>query len=141
METQTPEQYPVKTKKRGAWVVIVIIFAIIVAGATYMMMRDNNDSDEAASIGGTVQITNTALEPQTVIIKKGETVTWTNVDENAEVAHQLMSSVDTDEHSIDSHGPLAPGDTYTAVFEEAGTYKYHDATDPVGMTGVVIVEE
>lgn len=104
------------------------------------------DSEPAAKVG----MTNTMkFTSDTVRIKAGETVEWTN---SSLLAHTVTGdpskaaidgSVQLPEGSktFDS-GMLSPDQTYTHTFKIAGTYKYfcipHEATK---MFGWVIVEE
>ena len=73
---------------------------------------------------------NFAFSPDSVEIKVGETVTWTNEDA---AAHTV-----TGDGGVDS-GQLATGQTYSKTFDTAGTYAYHCSIHPA-MTGTVVVK-
>ena len=79
-----------------------------------------------------VSISNYAFHPATITIVIGvnNTVTWTN---NDAVSHTVTSDT-----SLFGSGTLAPGDTYTHEFDQAGTYGYHCSIHNF-MTGTVIV--
>jgi plastocyanin len=64
-----------------------------------------------------ISITSTAFDPQTLNIKTGDTVIWTN---NDTVAHTIV----TDNQALNS-GAIAPVATFTFVFKRVGTYSYH----------------
>lgn len=84
-------------------------------------------SDQAAT--NQIMIKNFTFSPQTVTIKSGTTVTWTNQDS---VAHTVISD------SFASNN-LNPGDTFQFTFNTPGTYNYHCSIHP-SMTGTVIVQ-
>lgn len=66
-----------------------------------------------------VKIVNFAFEPEPVVAKVGETITWTNND-------AAPHTVTLDDGSADS-GNLAKGSTFDHAFDAAGTYTYHCA--------------
>jgi plastocyanin len=74
--------------------------------------------------------------PKSVTVKKGQEVTWTNTDgtpHHLTADQTILSGFDTSE-------PLDQGDTYTYIFDKAGTYHYYDAADPAHLTGTVTVQ-
>jgi plastocyanin len=77
-----------------------------------------------------VVISNFAFGPQTVTVRIGTTVTWTNKD--------------TDEHTVTAQdgsfnsAPLATNATYQHTFTKAGTYGYLCTIHPF-MTATVVV--
>lgn len=76
-----------------------------------------------------ISIANFSFNPQTLNVKIGTTVTWTNDDP---VPHQPVGS-------IFSSQILNTGDSYSFTFTQAGTYNYHCAIHP-SMTGQIIVQ-
>ena len=81
--------------------------------------------------GAKVSLANIAIDPTSVTIKVGETVTWTN---NDPFAHRLVG----DKGEFDS-GTMAGGATFGFTFKTAGTFAYHCSIHP-SMTGTVIVQ-
>lgn len=90
----------------------------------------------------TAQITITAqgFVPQTILVKKGSTLNWTNRDNKP---RQIAS----DPHPTHSLLPLlgrgkilSAGSSYTFTFEKVGTFTYHDEENPLKLKGVVIVK-
>jgi plastocyanin len=79
-----------------------------------------------------VKINQFAFGPQSITVKVGTTVTWTNGDQ--------------DSHTVTSQGNSGPlksatlgnGDTYKYTFTKAGTYEYLCTIHPF-MTGTVVV--
>jgi plastocyanin len=76
-----------------------------------------------------VTISGFAFNPQTVTVKAGTLVKWTNQDA---VAHSVKSS-------LFSTPDLQTGDSYEYNFTQPGTYDYSCGIHP-SMTGKVIVE-
>lgn len=110
---------------------VLVAAAVLAAGCT-----DYGSTDGSADDTEQVQTTNVSMmdlqfQPQNIRISSGDTVTWTNDDS---VAH----TVTADNGDFDS-GRLEPGQTFTHVFEEAGTYDYSCTIHP-GMVGTVTVQ-
>ena len=86
-------------------------------------------SSGAASGGSAVTIQNFAFDPQSVTVKVGTTVTWTNKDSAT--------------HTVTGSGwgsdQLATGAAYSHTFDKAGSYDYHCSIHP-SMTGTIIVQ-
>jgi plastocyanin len=70
--------------------------------------------------------------PETITIKKGTTLTWTNEDE-------AVHTVTADDGSYDS-GRLGLGATFSRTFDRAGTFSYSCAIHPP-MKATLVVEE
>ncbi|TSC71708.1 MAG: plastocyanin-like protein [Parcubacteria group bacterium Gr01-1014_38] len=87
--------------------------------------------------GATVSIATTGFSPATVSVPVNGTVTFTNSDTQS---HQVSS----DPHPIHTNYPplngdvLAPGQSRTVTFTQAGTFGYHDHLNP-GLRGTVTV--
>lgn len=88
---------------------------------------------------GQVRINSNGFMPQTIKIKKGEMVTWTNQDNKT---HQLAADPHPTHTSLTGleSDPLFLNDSYTFIFEESGTYSYHDHFNPTKLRGTVMVE-
>ena len=65
-----------------------------------------------------VEIKNSAFLQPTLTIKKGDTVKWTN---NDGASHTVVF----DSGSEISSGTLAQGQSYSHIFNDAGTFAYH----------------
>lgn len=66
-----------------------------------------------------VTIKNYAFAPQSLTIKVGTPVTWSNRDATAHTATMDQGSLDT--------GTINPGQSKTIDFKHPGTYAYHCA--------------
>lgn len=86
-----------------------------------------------------ISISEDGFVPGTITIKAGTQVTWTNTDKSS---HQVAS----DPHPIhsglaDLESPaLLTNDSYSFVFEEVGSFTYHDHLNPLKFRGTVVVE-
>jgi len=96
------------------------------------------DSDDAAAEQAlTVEIGDNAFAPNKLTIPLGATVVWT---QNGQRAH----TVTADDGSFAS-GTLEPGSTFSATFDEPGTFSYHcefhGGPAGQGMSGAIIVSD
>ena len=82
-----------------------------------------------ASGGANVSIKDFAFSPQSLTIKVGTTVTWTNQDD---VTHSVTADTGVFNASID------PGETVSFTFTIVGTYQYHCNPHP-DMIGTIVV--
>src|SRR5674476_325016 len=83
-------------------------------------------STPSSSAGGTsVAIANYAFTPQTLTVKAGTTVTWTNDDS---VPHNVISATNMSPSatttSAFASGNFNQGQTFTFTFSKPGTYYY-----------------
>ena len=74
--------------------------------------------------------------PQVVTVKVGTTLTWVNVDS---VNHSVDSGTSANPTSLFDSGDIAPGQSFSYTFAQAGTYTYYCDLHE-GMVGVVIVQ-
>ena len=81
----------------------------------------------------TVSITKAGFVPATLTIPNGDSVTWKN---NDTTNHQIVS----DNGTFTTTRVLAPGQSATRIFPEAGTFAYHDASN-TALKGTVTVQE
>lgn len=79
-----------------------------------------------------ITIQNFAFSPKTVTVKKGTKVTWTNQDV---ASHTVTSDTGTELNSE----LLGKGESFSHVFNEAGTFAYHCTPHP-NMQATVVVE-
>jgi plastocyanin len=78
----------------------------------------------AATSGVTIDIKNYAFAPATATVAVGTKVTWVNEDT---VPHTVTTT--SGPASFDN-GQVAPGASFSAIFETAGTYSYYCADHP-----------
>jgi plastocyanin len=97
-----------------------------------MSMSPKATKAAPAVASGSITIKEFAFGPATVTVKVGDTVTWTNEDQDP---HTVTSQ--------DRNGPLRSatmntGDSYQYKFTKAGSYAYLCTIHPF-MTGTVVV--
>lgn len=78
-----------------------------------------------------VTIQNFSFNSSSIIVKKGDTVVWTN---NDAVGHTV-----TGDNGGPASSTISPGGTYSFKFNTAGTFGYHCSIHP-SMTGTIIVQ-
>ena len=96
--------------------------------------EDENDNERMT----TVSLTDAGFEPQTINIKAGMTVVWTNNTS----ATADVSSAQHPTHLVYpplNLGNFDPGNSVSLVFDEPGSYKYHNHLNP-SKFGTVVVE-
>jgi plastocyanin len=79
-----------------------------------------------------ISINDFAFKPQTLTVKAGTTVTWTNKDADA---HGIASS----NNAFARSKALDTNDDYSFTFSTPGTYQYFCYIHPQ-MTGTIVVE-
>ena len=139
-----------------AVLVIVVIAVIVLGGGAFLLVKDStknqpttetdmsnmqqstsNTKSPTPTATDVVTIENFAFSPANITVKKGTTVTWTNKDS---AAHTVTQDSNTPGGpGMDSKG-LSQGESYTATFTTAGTFKYHCAFHS-SMSGTVTVTE
>lgn len=134
----TPQATP-RRRRIGKWLSLAVVVLVLGGGSVWWLLRDDSRTVEAEATA-TVEITAEGFIPETVKIKKGETITWINKDTQP---HQTASDphpTNDGLEELNSEEPLAEGESYTATFEEAGTFTYHDELNPTGIKATVVVE-
>lgn len=117
---------------------VLVIALLIIIGAVapisfnknYKSMTPSNiNTGSQTVVPNSVSIQNFAFNPQTLTVKAGTTVIWTNSDS---VTHSIKSS------TFNSAG-LGNGDTFKFIFNTPGTFDYSCGIHPA-MTGTIIVQ-
>ena len=103
---------------------------VILSAVAVLSLAITGASQPASTVTKAVKITATAFTPASVTINTGDAVKWTNSDTKN---HQVVAN-----NGAFASPTIAPGKTYTHVFNTAGTYRYHDALHP-SLTGRVVV--
>ena len=100
-----------------------VVGSVLAAGVLFA------DADTAASA---VSIDNFTFGPQSLTVKAGTTVTWTNKDD---IPHGIASS----NNAFTRSQALDTDDSYSFTFTTPGTYQYFCYIHP-HMVGTVVVE-
>ncbi len=121
--------------------VTMIVTIAFVATAQPKIVDFGNQKTIRISIG------KDGLSPSHIVISKGATVTWTN---NDSVTHSVMRQHEYDTHkhaatarsSVDpdvfSSPELKPGESYSFIFNDVDSTKYHDPLNP-SITGKITI--
>lgn len=133
------------------FLLIIAVFVVLVGGFFLLSNKTKNsqvNQNQATQKqnpttakpveGKAVTVTNKGFEPQTITIKKGQRIVWTNksgasvtVNSDAHPTHLLWPFLNL--------GQFANGSSVSVVFEKAGKYTYHNHFNP-SQTGTVIAE-
>ena len=123
-------------------VLITVVVIIIIATGAWFIFGSNKQAQPINSMtqtntsqtpvtGTNITIQNFKYSPETITIKSGSSITWTNQDR---VGH----SATADDNSFDT-GVLDQGQSKTITFSKPGTYAYHCNVHPM-MKATVIVQ-
>jgi len=120
---------------------ILSVIAIGASGNTSVFAQ--SDKVQASIVPGASTLTDTAVSPNPIQAKVGQTVVWTNDDSAFHtVTSGLIGAADAGK-AFDSglQGPTAltvKGKTFEHKFDAAGEFPYHCTLHPA-MTGSIIV--
>lgn len=137
-----PGDSPARKNRRLILLIGGVIILLLLAALTVAIFKKNTGNSRVASLipAADVSITGSGFNPATIKIKKGQTVTWTNLDSKP---HQVESDpFPTAEKlpELNAETPSEKGGSYSYTFEKSGTYTYHDRLNPLRFQGTVIVE-
>ncbi len=117
-------------------VIGLVVLILIIGVASYYAFRTQpaNQAPNLVQIApAAVSVTSAGFSPQTVTVKVGQGVVWTNSD----VSHHTVTS-DNPKPVFSSGQDLKRDDSFSYVFDKTGTYPYHDGHN-IGHGGIVIV--
>ncbi len=87
-----------------------------------------------------VTIDKKGFMPETITVKKGTIVTFTNKDSKP---HRVATDPHPSHTSVpgfDSQTTIVKGQSYSFYFDKKGSFTYHDETSPIKIKGTIIVE-
>ncbi len=99
--------------------------------SAFALAGEMKDADNTSSKQNTIEIKDFAFNPQTLTVKSGEKITWTNRDEEP---HTVVSV----EKQFKKSSALDTDQTFTITAGAPGTYTYFCSVHPK-MTGTIIV--
>lgn len=133
--------------KKNIWILIVV--AIAVVAGLFLLLGSKSINPTSTNVKpnvtgkysvpvSEVSVTQSGFEPQTITIKPGVTVVWSNksggdvtVNSDNHPTHLLWPFLNL--------GKFANGSKVSVVFKTAGTYTYHNHLNP-SQKGTVIVK-
>jgi plastocyanin len=128
-------------KKKPALIIAAAIVLLIIVMVSVMALKKDNAAPAGAQVDISSSVANVSIDatgylPKTIKVKKGQEITWTN---KHDAVHRLTAD-QTVLPGFDTAELLEPGDSYTYIFDKAGTYHYYDPSDPKAYVGTVTVE-
>lgn len=133
---------------RTAWkvtgtIALVIALLVGITGGVILTKREAANQASAATVRGatvTIEMGGT-LSPETIGIKKGQSITWINQDGRR--SRRIVATNDSASQGLRGFGTneaLIKGESYTYVFQQAGTFHYYDPTS-AQIIGTVVVTQ
>lgn len=145
-------------------ILLIIVIVVLAAGLIYVLAGKNLMSttgtgsqnklsplgppeaqvgSEANNAGRTVSKNRVVLksnfQPETMTIKAGETVTWTNDSGFTASINSDPHPIHTDYGPMNNVGQLMNGEFKSFTFNTPGTYKYHNNNKPE-QKGTIVVQ-
>ncbi len=106
----------------------LILLVVIVVSIMFLILINNKAIPKIYQ----VSITNYQFSLSELIIKKGDTIIWTNTDD-------IVHTITPNQNDNLENNVLSKGQTFSHTFHTPGTYRYH-CDDHLNMTGIIIVE-
>ena len=101
--------------------------------SVFALGGEMKDVDSTTSKQNKIEIKDFAFNPQTITVKSGEKITWTNRDEEP---HTIVSV----EKQFKKSSALDTDQEFTITAGLPGTYTYYCSVHPK-MTGIIVVEK
>jgi len=112
-----------------------LIFVLAIGISLVVIGAKSKDDDSKVH---RVTIKNLKYDPATLTIKPGETVVWTNLDDNDHTV--IADDKDTKGNPVFASDNLGSGEKFQFTFAKKGKFPYHCKYHP-RMKGVVIVAD
>lgn len=138
------------TKFDGRLIAIIVAIAIILAlFVAYLsiskqsipdfIQKYTNKNQVPVVESASVNITKNGFQPQTINIKKGTSVTFYN---NDSVSHKIASDPHPTHDGLKDFvsDTIRKNESYSVLFNQTGTFNYHDEADPIKLKGSVNVQ-
>lgn len=124
---------------------LIVVAAVLIGIIIVDVYRSNTTSKVNATTitknaPAQVSITSSGFIPATISIKAGQAIVWTNSDTKT---HEVASDPYPNDNALAGFvdkQPLNQTETYSFIFDKAGTYTYHDTLNPYKFHGTVIVK-
>ncbi len=124
-------------------VILLFTLAVLLLAGQYLKQQKVSPQPVVSQVQTPIaQVTITAqgFIPQTILIKKGSTINWTNQDSKP---HQVSSDPHPTHTLLPAIGKgklLPAGSSFTLTFDKTGTFTYHDEQNPLKFKGTVVVK-
>jgi plastocyanin len=144
---------------KNLWTVIIVVIVLLAGGWLFVSTRSQvtpptvtapasgspigsaapEGTESAQTAENLITITTTSFSPDTLTIKVGDSVTWTNSDTKLHTVNSDPHPAHTLYPDLNDVGNISAGQSKSFTFTEVGTYKYHDHLNP-SLVGTIIVE-
>jgi plastocyanin len=135
--TQNPTEQsmasPKSPSKKGIILLAGLLLTVIAAAVAWLSWMAISDRNDEETPPAAVTITSGGFSPSTIVVKKGGDIVWMNEDTKP---HSITG--DQEDLGLKTPEPIEQGESYSFVFDETGTYTYHDPTDPTFRATVVV---
>jgi len=120
--------------------IILAVAAILIVFLFYPTGKEANLNEESEKPGDrlTILINDGGFNPVELSIKKGETVTFSNVGENEHWPASAIHPTHQVYPEFDPKEAIAPGDSWSFKFDKEGAWRFHDHIF-LNLTGVITV--
>ena len=132
---------------RAKALIVLVIIVLVAVGATYLITKSTTKTttppknSPVALAPARVNITSKGFSPATVTVKVNQAVVWTNKDSANHEVNSDAYPKDDELPSFNDTQPIPTDSTYAYVFNQAGTYSYHDDLNPFTFKGTVVVKK
>lgn len=131
---------------RNKLFIIIAVLLILAAGFYFVNSTKTISTTPAPTTippvtvkNNKVTITPDNFTPQTITVKTGSSITWTNTDSASHTVNSDPHPTHTISSLLNQVGLIKSGESKSLTFPTAGIYKYHDHLNP-SSSGTVIVE-
>ncbi len=132
-------------------ILVSLGLALVIIVAGYLAGTYLNRGDQGVDItklpkdkpvqSASVEITKKGFKPETLIVKRGTVVIFTNLDKKT---HRPASDPHPSHNALpgfDSQTKMQKGQSYSFFFDRVGKWTYHDHLNPLKLKGTIIVEK
>jgi plastocyanin len=142
IEFSDPSQPPAPSSSfLSRWKMILIVLAVAaLAMVVYLTEIRNNSHRVSALTDGQISISSNGFFPATVVVSRGQTITWVNYDSSPHWIFADPYPTGSSLPGLDSIDALGQNDSYSFKFNSSGKYTYHDQLHPYKLHGTVEVK-
>ncbi len=123
--------------KKG--IIATAIVALVVLGVLFVFRKQTgNPVSDSPVRGSEVVYTDSGFSPNNLLVRVGESVTFQNQSSSDMWVASNPHPIHTDYAEFDAKRGYKPGESYSFVFSEPGSWKYHNHMNPADMGSVTV---
>lgn len=112
-----------KSKKILIITTLLIVIGVLMYTGTALYSSQQANKDSESSLGSTLaSITDTSFEPESLNVKAGQTITWTNTTNQIQSISISQDNEDDSTMVNNSDNMVSPSESFSYTFESAGSY-------------------